>query len=533
MNYGRDYVVIDNKANEFSSYLYKYILTYNNVYQIVIGKRAHDDKFKKKTVYSTIEDRNVRHKFKLINNKYTFEDINDNPNIFINSSYYVSNLSDNEICDKTQDDPNKNKSDTQTKEILLKDLVYEKELMNIDYNKLEADPDGYVRYKGKILMCKHTLLFFQEKSSKEIYTQCYDENTHRCKYCENSLDIIYEEDYNIPRNIFNIFIETLEVIKAHTKYYFEYNTEIIENFIKMIFQFYYIHFDRDNSKNFFSNEEFNKIPIDSVEFIGSLIVVKLIKELTLDKLDKQSTRPLVTNCFKIISKRVNNNVELQRFLRVIDLTPILDQTVVVEKDNSVKNPLVELLTPNNNPIKLVNINNHEINDLITKTKDEDYIFKQEDEIKTSSSQTQSVCRPLTFEKETNETQQSIQSKQDKTKNVDVIEYYTVKVEDNNEQQTKKQASLDVVNFEHEKIKEIFDNPEEEFKFMNNTIQKINFQLKITEQEIISKLNQNKIFEQLYYDIFKEPVDKQQLLKCFIKVYLFEDYREDLMTLLYM
>lgn len=518
MSCGREYTLNKKLDSEYDYRLSNYLLLKDNRIHTIIGKRKLDDN-EKITAHELIAEKHLRALHKPIRNNYIFVEPTRNENLFVDSLFSTSRLSEfdfeNTIKERTVNPIN------------LKDLQYETEIMNMDYSKLEADADGYVRYKGKVLMCKHDLMLIQGCTVEEMTAECYDSNFHRCRYCENSLYLVNDENYDIPTSTFNAFSEVLNLIKSSTEYFFEYNVPLLDAFTKSIFSFYYIHIVIDTTKTIYTNEEFNKIPADYVKFIGGLIIVKLIQELKLEKKDSKKCKHIVADCFKKISKYINNTLDLQRYMRITNITPIME--ILQLKSNFVhSNALTDVFKElkEREAESISEINTHTINKLYSELETSEYKKEIQDEKynRTNSHHTTNMIDFTSNDK--NESQQEIES----TNKIITIDDYNYV--DCSSEIGRSYISYDRDMETRNQIKKTFEDEKNNQNIINNYLHKISEEYKINVSDIERIYQTNSLFNELYYDAFGESIPSHDVLACFIKLYLFKRYRDDLMTLFF-
>ena len=82
------------------------------------------------------------------------------------------------------------------------------------------------------------------------------------------------------------------------------------------------------------------------------------------------------------------------------------------------------------------------------------------------------------------------------------------------------------------IKKTFEDEKNNQNTINNYLRKISEEYKINVSDIEHVYRTNSLFNELYYDAFGESIKPNDVISCFIKLYLFKRYRDDLMTLFF-
>jgi hypothetical protein len=172
------------------------------------------------------------------------------------------------------------------------------------------------------------------------------------------------------------------------------------------------------------------------------------------------------------------------------------------------------------------MNTHTINKLYSELETSEYKKEIQDEkyIRTNSHHTDNMIDFTSNDK--NESRQEFEST---NKIVTINDYNYV---DCGDEISRNYISYDKDVETRNQIKKTFEDEKNNQNIINNYLHKISEEYKINVSDIERVYQTNSLFNELYYDAFGESIPARDVIACFIKLYLFKRYRDDLMTLFF-
>ena len=172
------------------------------------------------------------------------------------------------------------------------------------------------------------------------------------------------------------------------------------------------------------------------------------------------------------------------------------------------------------------INTHTINKLYSEIETSEYKIEKQDE-KYNQTNCQHTTNMINF---TSNDKDEFQQENESTNKIITIDDYNY-VDCSNEI-GRSYISYDKDMETRNQIKKTFEDEKNNQNIINNYLHKISEEYKINVSDIERVYQTNNLFNELYYDAFGESIPSHDVISCFIKLYLFKRYRDDLMTLFF-